>query len=41
MLPKDFPKWYSFYECFRIWSEESEDHLSLLGEALKNVVGVV
>jgi transposase len=35
MLPKDFPKWRSCYEYFRIWSEEREDQLSLLEEALK------
>ena len=30
MLPKDFPKWRSVHEYFRIWSEQREDNPSIL-----------
>jgi transposase len=35
MLPQDFPKWRTCHEYFRQWSEEQENGLSLLEEALK------
>ena len=35
MLPKDFPKWRSVHEYFRIWSERSGDEPSILERALK------
>jgi transposase len=41
MLPKDFPKWRTCYEYWRKWSEARASGLSLLEEALKNVVGEV
>ena len=39
MLPKDFPKWRSVHEYFRIWSEQREDKPSILEQVLKKLVG--
>ena len=42
MLPRDFPKWQLVYKYFRHWSQKpADDELSLLEQALKNVVGEV
>jgi len=42
MIPSDFPKKDTVYYYFKLWKEKpSEDALSLLEQALKNVVGVV
>ena len=37
MLPKDFPKWRSVNEYFRIWSEQKEDKPSVLEVVLKKI----
>ncbi len=41
MLPKDFPKWRSINEYFRIWSEQKEDKPSTLEVVLKKLVGLI
>lgn len=37
MLPKDFPKWRSVNEYFKIWSEQKEDKPSTLEVVLKKI----
>lgn len=37
MLPKDFPKWRSVHEYFRIWSEQEEGKPSILEQVLKKI----
>ena len=37
MLPKDFPKWRSVNEYFRIWSEQIDDKPSILEQVLKKI----
>ena len=37
MLPKDFPKWRSVHEYFRIWSNAEEGEESMLDIVLKKI----
>jgi transposase len=37
MLPKDFPKWRSVHEYFRIWSKQKEGEPSILERVLKKI----
>lgn len=37
MLPKDFPKWRSVHEYFRIWSDAEECEESLLDIVFKKI----
>ncbi len=37
MIPKNFPKWRTCHEYFRIWSEKIADRPSILEQVLKKI----